>query len=209
MTEKFGSGRFCCRSCANSHNQTTEQNQKRRVKVKINSEKRSELNKERYLENPKHCPVCGKVLPYEKRFRKVCCNNCHNELLREQKLALCATQGTNLCGKGLRGYYKGYYCQSSWELAYVIYNLDHNVVFERNKKGFKYVLDGVERSYFPDFYLPDSDTYVEIKGYYDRKTKEKEKQFIGNLIVYKLDMMKPILDYVIETYGKDFVKLYD
>ncbi len=131
------------------------------------------------------------------------------EKIRQQKLALCAQQGTNLCGKGLRGYYKGYYCQSSWELAYVIYNLEHNIVFERNKKCFKYILDGIERSYFPDFYIPATDTYIEIKGYYDRKTKEKEKQFVGKLIIYKLDMMKPILKYVIEKYGKDFVKLYE
>ena len=131
------------------------------------------------------------------------------EKIRKQKLELCAKQGTNLCGKGKRGYYKGYYCQSSWELAYVIYNLEHDIVFERNKKCFKYILDGIERSYFPDFYIPATDTYVEIKGYYDRKTKEKEKQFVGKLIIYKLEMMKPILKYVIEKYGKDFVKLYE
>jgi len=35
------------------------------------------------------------------------------EKIRQQKLELCAKQGTNLCGKGKRGYYKGYYCQSS------------------------------------------------------------------------------------------------
>lgn len=131
------------------------------------------------------------------------------EKIRKQKLELCAKQGTNLCGKGLRGYYKGIYCQSSWELAYVIYQLDHNIVFERNKKGFKYILDGIERTYYPDFYLPESDTYVEIKGYYDRKTKEKEKQFTGNLVVYKKEEMNDIINYVTNKYGKDFVKLYN
>lgn len=131
------------------------------------------------------------------------------EKIRQQKLALCAQQGTNLCGKGLRGYYKGYYCQSSWELAYVIYNLEHSIVFERNKKGFKYTLDGIERSYFPDFYLPESDTYIEIKGYYDNKTKEKEKQFTGKLEILKKAEMEPILEYVIGKYGKNFTDLYD
>ena len=133
------------------------------------------------------------------------------EIIRKQKLELCAKQGTNLCGKGKRGYYKGYYCQSSWELAYVIYQLEHNVAFIRNKEGFKYILEGIERSYFPDFYLIDDDTYVEIKGYYDNKTKEKEKQFPANkkLQVLKYEEMQPILDYVVSKYGKKFIELYE
>lgn len=132
------------------------------------------------------------------------------EKIRQQKLELCAKQGTNLCGKGLRGYYKGFYCQSSWELAYVIYQLEHNIDIKRNTKGFKYTLDGIERSYFPDFYEVAANTYIEIKGYYDRKTKEKEKQFPKNekLIIFREKEMKPILDYVISKYGKDFTKLY-
>ena len=91
----------------------------------------------------------------------------------------------------------------------MIYQLDHNINFIRNKIGFKYTIDGVERTYFPDFYLPDNDIYVEIKGYYDRKTKEKERQFKGNLQILRLNEMKPILSYVIEKYGKDYVRLYE
>jgi len=30
-------------------------------------------------------------------------------------------------GRGKSGWYKGYWCDSSWELAYVIYNIDHDV----------------------------------------------------------------------------------
>lgn len=133
------------------------------------------------------------------------------EKIRQQKLELCAKQGTNLCGKGKRGYYRGYYCQSSWELAYVIYQLDHNINIIRNTKCFNYILDGIKRSYFPDFYLVDENKYIEIKGYYDNKTKEKEKQFPKNekLIILKQKEMQPILDYVINKYGKDFIKLYE
>ena len=36
-------------------------------------------------------------------------------------------------GRGKKGWYKGYWCDSSWELALVIYNLEHNIKFERNK----------------------------------------------------------------------------
>ena len=36
MTEKYGSGRFCSRSCANSHVQTKEVNMKRANKIHLN-----------------------------------------------------------------------------------------------------------------------------------------------------------------------------
>lgn len=219
MTEKFGVGRFCSRACANSHKHSKETKQKISSGVKnsniyqdnlkaVNNRKIEEVSK--YNNNPNRCIICGKVLDYEHRKNLTCCKACQNKITQQQKLELCAKQGTNLCGKGLRGYYKGFYCQSSWELAYVIYQLEHNIDIKRNTKGFKYILDGIERSYFPDFYDVAANTYIEIKGYYDRKTKEKEKQFPKNekLIIFREKEMKPILDYVISKYGKDFTKLY-
>ena len=35
-------------------------------------------------------------------------------------------------GRGKKGWYKGFFCDSSWELAYVIYCLDHNIDIKRN-----------------------------------------------------------------------------
>ena len=37
-------------------------------------------------------------------------------------------------GRGKKGWYKGYWCDSSWELAWVIYSLEHGVEFTRNWK---------------------------------------------------------------------------
>jgi len=53
-------------------------------------------------------------------------------------------------------------------LAYVIYNLEHNILFERNKNGYSYVIGNKIRKYYPDFILSDG-SFVEIKGY---STKE-------------------------------------
>ncbi|MEI7942893.1 MAG: hypothetical protein WCH76_06985 [Candidatus Riflemargulisbacteria bacterium] len=36
-------------------------------------------------------------------------------------------------GRGKHGWYKGIWCDSSWELAWVMYHLDHGIPFERNK----------------------------------------------------------------------------
>ena len=133
------------------------------------------------------------------------------ERIRQKQLDRCAKSGTNLCGKGLRGWYKGYYCQSSWELAFVLYSLDLNTNIVRNKEGFSYIWKGVKRTYFPDFYDIDHHTYIEVKGYYDERSKEKIKQFPKDkhIRVLCLKEMTPILDYVISKYGKNYVDLYD
>lgn len=112
-------------------------------------------------------------------------------------------------GRGKRGYYKGIYCQSSWELAYVIFCIDHKINFIRNNKYFEYSFNGKLHHYFPDFYLPNTDTYVEIKGYFDKRSQAKAEQFKGVLQLLTLKEMQPILDYVESVYGKDFVKLYN
>lgn len=44
-------------------------------------------------------------------------------------------------GRGKKGRYKGFYCDSSWELAYVMYCLDHNICIERNTAKFEYVFE--------------------------------------------------------------------
>ena len=72
-----------------------------------------EARKAAYSENPTLCQICGKALPYKRRNAKVCCLACQYELESHLAIARCAEQKTNLCGKGLRGYYEGYYCQSS------------------------------------------------------------------------------------------------
>jgi hypothetical protein len=115
-------------------------------------------------------------------------------------------------GRGKKGRYKGYWCDSSWELAWVIYNLEHNIKFERNNVGFVYEFNGRNRKYYPDFII--SETYYEIKGRrsfekMDDENKEKIKQFKFNLkVLYEKDM-KPFLGYVINKYGKDFIRLYE
>jgi hypothetical protein len=110
------------------------------------------------------------------------------------------------CGKGKKGWYMGFWCDSSWELAFVIYHLDLGSNIKRNTEFFNYVYEGKNYKYYPDFIL--NNEYVEIKGYESNKAKEKKKQFPHKLIMYYSKEMKPILEYVINKYGKDFIKLY-
>lgn len=110
-------------------------------------------------------------------------------------------------GKGHRGWYKGYWCDSSWELAFVIYNLDHNIIFERNNKFFEYIFKGKTSKYYPDFIIDGK--YIEIKGYESERAKAKIQQFPEEITLLKWEEMQLYFKYVIETYGDDFIRLYD
>jgi hypothetical protein len=108
------------------------------------------------------------------------------------------------------GTYKNFYCDSSWELAFIVYHLDHNISFSRNETAFSYELAGKTHNYYPDFIV--GDTYYEIKGICSEKDLAKFKAFPKNLNFIVLDKkaMRPYLKYVEQKYGKDFAqKLYD
>jgi hypothetical protein len=65
-----------------------------------------------------------------------------------------------------------------------------------------------EHHYTPDYKINDS-LFVEIKGYINKKWQEKVKQFPVKLEIIDKKKIKPILKYVNEKYGKDFIKLYN
>lgn len=73
--------------------------------------------------------------------------------------------------------YKGIDLHGSWELKYAQYLDSNNIRWIRNKDSFNYEFEGKSRKYTPDFYLPDTDQYIEIKGYKTDKDEEKWSQF--------------------------------
>ena len=110
-------------------------------------------------------------------------------------------------GRGKKGWCRGYWCDSSWELAWVVYSLDHGVEFSRNTQGFTYSFEGIESKFYPDFLLTTGE-YVEVKGWVDLRNHAKISQFKGGtLIVLGKREMKPMLAYMETTYGRDFITL--
>lgn len=73
--------------------------------------------------------------------------------------------------------YNGVDLHGSWELKYAQFLDQSNVKWTRNKDRFSYIYLGKERTYTPDFYLIDTDEYVEIKGYRTEKDDAKWSQF--------------------------------
>ena len=86
MTEKYGSGRFCCKSCANRRVVTDQIKQRMSDSVKVLSKAAGELRHKNsvdlYDQNPNKCVICGCILDYDSRNHKVCDNpNCKHECL--------------------------------------------------------------------------------------------------------------------------------
>jgi hypothetical protein len=109
-------------------------------------------------------------------------------------------------GRGKKGWYKGFFCDSSWELAYVVYCLENNIAITRNTTTRSYQWEGRTRSYIPDFIVDDY--VIEIKGYKTEQWLAKLEANPDVKVLYENDL-KPILDYVINKYGKDFISLYE
>lgn len=133
--------------------------------------------------------------------------------LKKQHLSKIASERrekSDIACKGTEGYYKGIHCDSSWELAFVIYCMDHSIPIERCKKRFQYTYDdGSEHTYTPDFIINGSEI-IEIKGYSDSKWKNKLRCCVDRNIrvLYKEDM-RPYLSYVRYTYGSKFTEMYE
>lgn len=72
----------------------------------------------------------------------------------------------------------------SWEYKVAIYLDKNSYNWRRNIQKFDYIFDNKNRKYTPDFYLPDLDLYIEVKGYETDKDRSKWSQFTNNLEVW-------------------------
>lgn len=77
--------------------------------------------------------------------------------------------------------YKNTCMRSSYEVAYAKYLDENNIKWEYEKKIFEIVYNdnGVnkEGTYRPDFYLPETDEYIEIKGWWRYEDRERFTSF--------------------------------
>lgn len=74
---------------------------------------------------------------------------------------------------------------SSWEYEVAKALDENNIKWERNKNySFKYFWNDKEHKYFPDFYLPDLNIFIEVKGYERERDLIKYKT-VDNLLIIK------------------------
>jgi len=204
---------FCSQTCAGLTNSIgrkvtySEEGKKAQresgLKNSINFLKSSRRKK---VINYKKCVICESSYITKKNIsgRKTCNDNC----LKKYQSLHNAREGNT---KTKFGYYKDIYCASSWELAFLVYNLDLGKEIRRCELNFSYIMGEEEKTYFPDFLMEDK--IYEVKG------RELEDVALKTQVVldagYQIELIRkkeitPIIKFLKEKYGiKDLTQLYD
>lgn len=87
--------------------------------------------------------------------------------------------------------YDGIKFQGQWELDFYKWCKLNEIEVIRNESWFEYEWEGI-RKYNPDFYLPEYDWYVEVKGYKTERDDAKWSQFPKILKVVSSKEIKEI-----------------
>ncbi len=173
----YGSGRFCSSKCAkgfSTKNKRDEINKK--VSKKLSGLIPWNKNKFEGRRNIK-CVTCGCEFMQKTTTQQFCSKKC----IDWEKIVYSKQRGgyRPTAGRGRHGWYKGIWCDSSYELAFVIYNKDHSIDVRRCKDKFPYVFKNKNYTYNPDFLV--NDEIIEIKGFMGAKEIAKKKEKMGQI----------------------------
>jgi len=197
---------YCSSKCSHSRTQTKETKEKISSSV-IASEKfnvawksgKFKTNKNGVTIKTSICDHCNLTIEYKWK---------NTPPRYHQKCWLSISGGFKPgSSRGKSGWYKGYWCDSSYELAWVMYALDNDILFTRNTNGFKYIYENKEHLFYPDFILEDG-TYLEIKNFHSELTNAKINYFPHPITVWYKENMKQYIEYAKQNYGKDYINLY-
>ena len=210
---------FCCRECARCYSTKIKREE---INKKVSDKLKGRLvgnaiakigytsidkAKEAYNKNPNKCEFCGKELPFERRQRKTCSRSCQDELWKlwlKTNKTMMAEKG--FCGgyrkgssRGKSGYYKGIWCDSTYELVYLIYNLDNGIDIRRNTLKFPYRHNGKNHEYIPDFRV--NEELVEIKNFWTEVVQVKLDCVPEKISILYYDELEEMMQYVDSKYG--------
>jgi len=213
------SKKFCNKSCAATYNN------KGRIRTEESKRKMSEIAIEKdYISNLKNengsiKANCANTKKSKRITKKCKCGKLFETTLDTNEKLHCSSKCwrevagglRHGSGRGKKGWYKGYYCDSTYELAYVIFNIDNSVDFKRSEIVIPYSYNNKNHNYHPDF--ENSSTLIEVKGYHteqvDAKIKATEAAGYNLKMLYK-DDLKYAFDYVKSNYNyKVIEELYE
>lgn len=98
---------------------------------------------------------------------------------------------SNVNGRVKKIKYNDILLDSSWEVIVAQYLDSNNIKWIKPKNGFKYLWEGKEHIYYPDFYLPEYDRYIEVKGF-ERERDKVKYACINDLIIIKQEEITKI-----------------
>ncbi len=203
--------KFCSQRCANVHSQTFTDPQKVSVGMKA-AWKRGDFdgligsNTTRGEQNiyVLKCKQCQNGF-VSKTVRKTCSDECCRNLRSAQ-----ATANPNCGGETnyRKNYYKGIWMDSTWEVKIAEYLDMNEIEWVRSRKIMFYWTDvnDKKRRYYPDFYLPKFNAYLDPKNKFLLvKDKFKLEQVVKenniNLVYGSLEKIMNFIDTGSEIAG--------
>lgn len=193
--------KHCSRSCANIRHFTDETNKKRRESViRFQKGHPDLIHHKIYV-----CNECGKQFTTQTNEggRKYCSSYCRNAFMRRHIYDNAGGYRIG-SGRGKQGRYKGIHCDSSWELAFLVYNMDHNIPIQRCTDPITYNFEGKSHKYYPDFNV--NGQLIEIKGYKTKQWEAKLSAAKNKIITLYIQDIQIYLQYVRNKYGKNWIQ---
>ena len=186
--------KYCSIKCARSHVVTQEHKEKTSKKLKgKNCLPIIKIN----------CIICNKLFEVKdfKIKRKTCSKECKQKYLSKK---LKGKTGGYKIGGGSnyskKGYYKNVWMDSSWELLFAELCDKYNIKWIRDKTiKIEYEIKNQKYNYNPDFYIPNKNEYIEIKGRWYPSSKLKMKNILlqhPEKIIKILENKNDIINYV-------------
>lgn len=201
--------KFCSIKCANSfwsNERKKKHSEKMKILYKNGQTSIKPCEKDISKKEERNCKICSKdFFVYKKSKQLYCSPECANKSPKMGGYR----EGS---GRSKSGYFKGIYCGSTYELAWVLYRLDKNLPVKRFDGML--VSDDGKIKYYPDFIIGNN-TIIEIKGYekeenVNAKTRLAESKGY-NVTILRKENLKTEFDWIKSKYGKKdhFETLYD
>lgn len=184
----------------------TKQSDSNKIKIsksmKLNHNNSNRIWKEETLEKLKisSTEINRKYWTEEKRKE-------HSDLMKKiVKVNPDSYSTKNVSGRVKNFIYNNTVLKGSWEVKIAELLDDNDIVWTNKITPIPYLWENNWHLYFPDFYLPDFDLYIEVKGY-QRERDTIKWSFVKKplLIIKKLEIKtliknkKNILDYINES----------
>jgi hypothetical protein len=171
---KGGTTKYYCIKCKNEVSYNTVHYKSGLCKECSKAYRRKHYKKENHPNwkgGPPKCIDCGKKLSAYTAKR---CHKC------SAKLTARKGKNNNLYGKTPISYkiiWKNNKFKSFWEYRFAMWCILSNIKWEYEPKAFDVKYKKAFKSYTPDFYLPEFDCWIEIKGWWREDSLIKFKKF--------------------------------
>lgn len=187
---------YCSLKCRNSRNHSDEVKKKisnsilkiQPFRKKYNgSDKILEKNIKLYNDSPNYCKICNSKLSYLNRKKKTCTEYCR---------IIASTKRKYRNGSRKTILYKDVVLESSWELEIAQLLDKKNIKWIRPKYIKWNNKQGKDKLYYPDFYLPDHDMYLDPKNPYCMELDKEKMEIISTMINIKYGDINLIKMYI-------------